>query len=277
MAVRYFSLNRGELHRLREKSTGWRPGWDFVGEVAATPPASDVAVGQWVCGLRPEGAWGQLLNVPINHLTPIPDGVNPLDAACVPVAGLTAMRALALAGRVAGRKVLVVGAAGGVGQFAIRLACEAGADVVGLTSRPARYQAIEQGGATPLLRSRLDELVDEFDVVLENAGGETLAAAIRALAPRGTIVTFGNSERHDTVLPTSQFYYKEAKLVGYHLLHDLRRRPPAGELSYLLDRLATRHLSIDRTEPVPWSRTEQVLEDLAARRVRGKAVIEVEQ
>lgn len=275
VAVRYFSVNRGELHRLRDKPPGWRPGWDFIGQVVAVSPASDLQAGQWVCGVVPDGAWAELLTAPVSHLAPIPPGADPVDAACVPVAGLTAMRALALAGPLANRKVMVVGAAGGVGQFALQFAHESGADVVGLTSSPARYEAIRRYGGRPLLRSQLDGLVDEFDVVLESAGGSTLAAAVRALAARGTVVLFGNSERADTVLATSRFYAKEATLVGYHLLHDIRRRPPALDLPKLLGRLAAGRLSVARAAPVPWSRIDQVLDDLARRRIDGKAVVEV--
>jgi NADPH:quinone reductase-like Zn-dependent oxidoreductase len=275
VAVRYFSVNRGELHRLREKPPGWRPGWDFAGQVLAASGASGLQAGQWVCGVVPGGAWAQVLNAPVSHLAPIPPGADPVDAACVPVAGLTAMRALALAGPLADRTVMVVGAAGGVGQFALQFAHDAGAAVVGLTSSLARFDSIRRCGARPLLRSQLDGLVDEVDVVLESAGGSTLAAAVHALAARGTIVLFGNSERADTVLPTSRFYAKEATLVGYHLLQDLRRQPPALDLPNLLDRLAGGRLNVARAGPVPWSRIDQVLDNLARRRIDGKAVVEV--
>jgi NADPH:quinone reductase-like Zn-dependent oxidoreductase len=278
--VHHIAVNRGELHRLRDYPAGWRPGWDFAGEVVATHDDDGPRTGEFVSGFLLEGAWGQFINAPVNHLARLPREVDLATASCVPVAGVTAQRivrlALSVIGDLHGRSVLVVGAAGGVGQFAIPIARRRGADVYGLTSSRQRFGIIEGAGATPVLMAQLDRHADRFDVVLESAGGRLLAAVVRTLARRGVIVTYGNSERTDTEFPTSAFYEREGRLLGYHLLNDVIGRPPRHDLSELFDLVARGDITVEHRRPVSWTSANDVLDALAARTVDGKAVLRVE-
>src|SRR5947207_13126385 len=121
--VRAISLNRGEVRRAGMAEAGWRPGWDLAGVVDVAPAnGSGPRVGARVVGVVLEGAWAERVAVPANALAELPDKVTFSQAATFPVAGLTALHALAKGGLLLRRRVLVTGATGGVGAFAMRLA-----------------------------------------------------------------------------------------------------------------------------------------------------------
>jgi NADPH:quinone reductase-like Zn-dependent oxidoreductase len=135
--VHAVSLNRGEVRTLQTAPDGWRPGWDVAGVVAGE--ASDGTgppVGSRVVGLAPGGGWAERVALATNVLSVLPDGVNFAAAATLPVAGLTALRALEVADTIDGHAVAVTGASGGVGRFAIQLAAQLGARVDAMVSTP---------------------------------------------------------------------------------------------------------------------------------------------
>lgn len=241
------SLNRGELHRLRTAAPGWRPGWDFAGRVAA---GDGWPTGTPVCGFAPGGGWAQRVCVRGDQLARVPPAVPLSRAAALPVAGLTALRVLRLAGGLAGRSVYVTGASGGVGRYAVQLARRAGAQVT-----------VEPG--------------ERCDVVLESVGGASLRTALATVAPGGLVVSFGNSARAETGFDPSEFYPKQATLRGYYLLDDLVADPPADDLANLLGLVAKGELRSDVAQVTDWRHAADVLADLGARRIGGKAVLEV--
>src|SRR5437867_6117779 len=123
--VRAISLNRGEVRRSTMAAAGWRPGWDLAGVIErAAADGGGPKVGERVVGFLPEGAWAQRVAVPKNALAELPEKVTFSQAATFPVAGLTALLALGKGGPLLGKRVrvLVTGATGGVGDFAVQLA-----------------------------------------------------------------------------------------------------------------------------------------------------------
>jgi len=146
--VRAISLNRGEVRRAGMAAAGWRPGWDLAGVVErAAADGSGPSVGARVVGFLPEGAWAQRVAVPKSALAELPDKVTFSQAATFPVAGLTALHALSKGGLALGRRVLVTGATGGVGDFAVQLARLAGAHVTANVRRADQIAAVRQLGA----------------------------------------------------------------------------------------------------------------------------------
>src|SRR5262245_14350344 len=116
------SLNFGEVTFLRERhGPGAVAGWDAAGVVVAAPAnGAGPPVGARVATFGWAGGWAERRAVDIAELTVLPDAVDYVSAAALPVAGVTALRALRRLGPVVGRRVLITGASGGVGRFAVQ-------------------------------------------------------------------------------------------------------------------------------------------------------------
>src|SRR3954452_18859896 len=187
------SINRGEVRRLPQREPGFVTGWDVAGTVVeAAPRGGGPSQGARVTGIVRQGAWAERVAVPTDAIAEIPDELDFARAATLPVAGLTALRALARGGLLLGRRVLITGGAGGVGRFAIQLADRAGAHVSAVVGSPERAQGLDRLGAHDTITS-FEHDGPRFDLILESAGGRSLAAALNRVEPRGTIVAFGNS------------------------------------------------------------------------------------
>ncbi|WP_162830375.1 zinc-binding dehydrogenase [Amycolatopsis palatopharyngis] len=273
--VSAISVNRGELHRLRGAQPGWRPGWDFAGTVAASRchDRTSFIPGQRVFGIAGGGgAWAEQVVVPADHLAPLPADLDDEIATALPVAGLTAQRVLRLAGKLPGRHLLVTGAAGGVGRFAVQLAAEAGAEVTAVVRDEARAAGLTELGSHRVVTD-LRLLTRDYDVVLESVGGASMESALDLVAREGLVVSFGNSARIPATLPVARFYPKQAVLRGYYLLDDIVTHPPARDLATLAHLAARGSLRVDIDMVLGIEALPQVLCALSDRLIAGKAVL----
>jgi NADPH:quinone reductase-like Zn-dependent oxidoreductase len=169
-------------------------GWDVAGTVEA--------VGASVTGFRPgdevmgtaEGSFAELAITQPDKLVPKPTGLTFEQAAAVPVSGTTALRAVRDEGKVQpGQKVLIVGAAGGVGTLAVQIAKAYGAEVTGVcsTSKVDLVRSIGADDVIDYTREDFSKGSRHWDVIVDTAGRRPLSQLRRALTPKGTLVIVG--------------------------------------------------------------------------------------
>jgi NADPH:quinone reductase-like Zn-dependent oxidoreductase len=256
------SVNRGELRALRTLAPGTVPGWDLAGTIErAAGDGSGPPVGTAVVGLRPaSGAWAQLVPVSTEYLAPLPRRVSVEQAAALPVAGLTAVRALDLAGELSERRILVTGAGGAVGRYAVQLARLAGGRILG-----------EDHSATTEMAGGEAEL-EPADIVLDTVGGEALTRALGRVAAHGVIVTVASSSDTPAVVP-AWWFNRQAVLRGMNVFEQLAATgSAAADLGKLVGLVAQGLLDTTAAAPLSWTAPEAVLH-AAARRGRGTKTV----
>jgi NADPH:quinone reductase len=276
--VHAISLNRGEVRRSGLAPAGWRPGWDLAGVVErSAADGSGPAVGTRVVGFLPEGAWAQRVVVPSNALAELPDKVTFSQAATFPVAGLTALHALGKGGPLLSKRVLVTGATGGVGDFAVQLARLAGAHVTASVRRADQAPTVRQLGAHEVVVGDEIAATPKYDLIIESVGGKTLGTALSALERGGTCVTLGVSAASEVTFDARNFFVAgRTTLYGFYLFTELGNEPASIGLRRLAELVAAGQLSPHISLERPWKEIGQVAQDLMARRFPGKAVLNVD-
>ena len=178
---------------LRKPKVGIR-GQDVAGRVEA--------VGTNVTGFHPgekvfgigDGSFAEYVCARADKLAPKPANLTFEQAAAVPISALTALQALRDRGKVQpGHKVLIIGAAGGVGSFAVQLAKAFGAEVTGVCST-TKVDLVRSIGADEVVDYTREDFADgarRYDLIVDTAGRRSLSQLRRALTPRGTLVIVG--------------------------------------------------------------------------------------
>jgi NADPH:quinone reductase len=271
MEVHAYSINRGELFLLQQRADGWRPGQDISGVVAhAAADGSGPPEGTRIVGVVDWEGWAERVNVPTRWTAVLPDKVSFEQAASLPIAGLTALRALRVDGPLLGRRVLVTGATGGVGQFAVQLAVAAGAHVTAQVSSLEREEEARSLGAHKVGVSLDDETLGPFDLVLDSVGGPILRESVHRLAPGATAVTYGVlAGPAELGLPDFRSS-PNAKVMG--LIHSYPEETKGEDLGTLVRFVSERQLDPLIGMVRNWEQTREALDALRDRQVRGKAV-----
>ncbi|WBB58084.1 zinc-binding dehydrogenase [Streptomyces sp. WMMC500] len=273
------SLNFGEVKGAADPKTpdGAVIGWDAAGVVVrAAADGSGPAEGARVVTLG-EAGWAELRAVPAHLLGVVPVDADLGDVSTVPVAGLSALHVLRRLGPLLGRRVMITGASGGVGRYAVQLAARAGAEVVAISRNPAEADSLRSLGAHEV---RTDPAAVDRPVhgVLDNVGGRQLVDAFAALRPHGVLVSVGRSSEADTVLSPEALRgdqgRHERSIRTFYLFGD-----PVADFSTDLAWLAA-EVAAGRLDPGvrwrgPWTRYGEAVQALLGRRLHGKAVLDV--
>jgi NADPH:quinone reductase-like Zn-dependent oxidoreductase len=272
--VRATALNFGEVHFLdRMRKPGEVPGWDAAGVVVqAAADGSGPPVGSRVVGFHGAGGWAQRRTVPTENLAILPDSVEFGPAAALPVAGVTALQALRRLGPVVGRRVLITGASGGVGRFAVQLAARAGAHVVAAVGSEARGAGLRDLGAAEVVVG-LADITERVFGVLDNVGGQMLAEAFSLVGDGGSAQSIGMASNQPTTID-----FEAERLSGAQKsLEPFTVRTPFGaDLGHLVALLAAGEIDPQIGLRSSWNEVSDAAAALLDRRVAGKAVLDVD-
>jgi NADPH:quinone reductase-like Zn-dependent oxidoreductase len=277
VAVHRFSLNRGEMRLFQVRPEGWRPGQDIAGVVVrqAADGSGPEAGTRVVCLTDWEG-WAERAAVPSHRMAALPDNVAFADAAALPVAGLTALRTLRHGAPLLGKRVLITGAAGGVGNLAVQLAARSGARVTAVAGSTERARVLDGLGAAEIV-TNIDDAQGRFELILEAAGGASLTAAIAKIAAKGVVVIYGNSSGEPTPLNFRDFAeHQNARLQGFHYFTSEPEEKFGSDLGLLVSLVADGSLK-PRIVEHDWHEIPAVGARLLGRGVAGKAVFRIPQ
>lgn len=243
-------------------------GWDAVGEIDAVGPGVEYRIGQQVAAMSPwfdrgAGTFAEAVVLDTASIAPLPAGVDPVDAATVPLNGLTARQALDLVAAGPGQRLLVTGASGAVGGFAVQLAAARGIEVVAVASF-GDEERVRGLGATEVL-PRTDDPVAAVRALAPTGVDAVLDAVpvgpqlIGAVRDGGSFVTV-----LDPGIPDAERGVRVAKVSV---------QPDPGQLAELLADLAAGRLTTAVAQRLPLTDAGKALELAAGGGLRGKVVL----
>jgi NADPH:quinone reductase-like Zn-dependent oxidoreductase len=278
-------LMTGKPYLMRIAGLGFRgpkdrvPGRDLAGTVAAVGTAvTGFAVGDEVYGVG-RGSFADYAVARADKLAPRPRTLSFEQAAVVPISAATALQALTAHGRLqAGQRVLVIGASGGVGSYAVQIAKALGAEVTGVAST-AKLDLVRSLGADHVIDYTRDDFAgtgDRYDLILDIAGNPSLRRLRRALTPTGTAVIVGGENGGDLTggMNRSLRALALSPFISQRFVNFINKEH-ASDLDRLTGLLDAGQVtpSVDRAYPL--DQVPEAMRQLAAGRVRGKVAITV--
>lgn len=269
------SLNRGEVaFRAPAADEGTVLGWDASGIVVkravdGSGPAEGTAILTVDGGGR---GWAELRAVDTASLAVVPDGSDLAAFAALPVAGLSALRALRSLGTVEGRRILITGASGGVGRYAVQLGARAGAEVIAVASLQNHQELIALGASGAVTRP--SEVDGPVFGVIDMVGGDFLPESYRVLQDHGgTLLSVGHAAATPEVFQVGDMQAKSRIIRGFSLFAD--STGVAEDLAQLVAMMFDGSLDPQIAWRGPWTEHGEAVRLLLDRRLHGKAILEI--
>jgi NADPH:quinone reductase-like Zn-dependent oxidoreductase len=191
---------------------------------------------------------------------------------------MTALLALEKNGSLIGRPVLITGASGGVGIFAIQMARHAGATVVASVRRAGREKYALEAGADQVIIGDDPAVAGSagpYHLILESIGGKSLTAALGMMRRGSMCVLYGTSETPETTFDARQFYSSGASLYGFILFYEVTRVSVSETLGRLARMVADGRLKSPIEVQASWSEVGPVADRYWNREIAGKAVLTI--
>jgi NADPH:quinone reductase len=275
--INYADTHQAENSYLAEASLPLVPGGEVVGTLADK---------RRVVALVPGGGYAERCVVYPGAFWPVPDGVNDAQALALVLQGATAWHLLRTSAQLReGETVVVHAAAGGVGTLAIQLAKHFGAGrVIGVASTEEKRSLASDLGADAVVDSGGEDLTsalrdandgDRVDVILEMTGGDVFSRSLRALAPFGRLVHFGQAARGGTpAVDPGELMGRSQGVLGFWLVHVMRKPDLMGHAMEDLFAMVERgDLEVILGGEYALGDARQAHEDLRARRTTGKLIL----
>lgn len=253
-------------------------GFELAGTVVAVgDDITRFAVGDEVFGFA-DGSLAEYVAVSQDSLAPKPARLSMEQAAAVPISAVAALQALRDSGKVAeGQTVLVVGASGAVGTYAVQIAKALGAEVTGVAGT-RNVEMVSSIGADHVVDYRSEDITDSgrrYDVIVDIAGNRPIAKLRSVLAPTGTLVIVGGSGG-----PVTMGFGRTVRAVATNLftrqtLTGFFAKNTRNDLEALAEMIDASDIVpvIDRTYPL--DQTVEALEHVGSRHTQGKTVITI--
>ncbi len=283
--VRAAGLNSADMFQLRGDykappgSPDDIPGLDVAGEVVALgPDVTRFRPGDRVMAVVGGGGQAELALVHERTAVPVPDGMPWVEAGGFPEVFTTAHDALFTQCELGlGDRLLVQGAAGGVGTAAVQLAAAAGASVVACVRNPEHHREVAELGAELVVLPADVTGTGPFDVILELVGGVNLATNLELLATRGRLSVIGATVGGTAEVNLHLLMMRRVQLLGSVLrTRPLEEKADAAQrlASAVLPALASGRLRVPVTATYPMDRVEEAYERFQAGGKLGKVVLE---
>ncbi|TGU99762.1 alcohol dehydrogenase [Mesorhizobium sp. M00.F.Ca.ET.151.01.1.1] len=269
------SLNRGECRRVVQGGfpEGFVPGWDTAGVVSQIGTGAEaLPLGTRVVARGLSGGWAECQIVHAGDIAIVPDEVDLGDAATLATAATSALAVLTRSGPILGRSVLITGASGSVGQFAVQLARMGGAKVIAVTRREADVDALVKLGAHEVLTDL--NSVSGADLIIETLGGASLVQAVGLLNPGGVLQSLGWSAGQNATFADFDHLRKTGGTIQGFAIGESR----VGALLAQLIRLVhTGVLNTSIQMRRPWDELPAAVAAVLQSGFHGKAVLDVSQ
>lgn len=196
------------------------PGCEVSGTVVEAPPGSGLQIGQRVCAYTELGGFAERVRVDADRVLELPDGLDPMTAAGMPINYLTMHFGLCVRGRLAaGETVLVHGAGGGVGLAAVQVGRAWGARVIAVASSEDKRRAALAAGADAAIpvegfRDEVERITGGVDIVVDPVGGDRVTDSLRCLRPLGRLLVLGFTSGDIATIKTNRLLLNNLDAVG---------------------------------------------------------------